>query len=108
MDQTMSSIAEPAGKEYLTERKNYQPVSPGRIVHYFAKTRGYTLAAVVTATQESLDPEGVAMGHVPPLSSADHVHLHVLTPGAQGDYQEFNVPFSDENEPGTWNWPARV
>jgi hypothetical protein len=78
----------------------------GRVVHYRAKTRGYTLPAIVTATADSLDPKGVELGHVPALSSATHVHLHVMTPGAQVQYQEFDVTQGDG--PGTWNWPPRA
>lgn len=78
----------------------------GRVVHYRARTRGYTLAAIVTATRASLDPEGVALGHVQALDSDDRVHLEVLTPGAKERYQEFNVAQGDG--PGQWNWPPRV
>jgi hypothetical protein len=78
----------------------------GRVVHYHAKTRGYVLPAIVTATRESLDPEGVARGDVPPLDADDCVHLEVMTCGAQGRYQEFNVEPGDG--PGQWSWPPRV
>ncbi|WP_100499361.1 HIT family protein [Geodermatophilus chilensis] len=78
----------------------------GRVVHYRAKTRGYVLPAIVTVSADSLDPTGVELGHIPPLSSDTHVHLHVMTAGAQVQYQEFDVPQGDG--PGTWNWPPRV
>lgn len=78
----------------------------GRVVHYRAKTRGYVLPAIVTATHDSLDPIGIERGHVLPLSSETHVHLHVMTSGAKENYQEFNVP--QGNGPGTWDWPPRA
>jgi hypothetical protein len=77
-----------------------------RAVIYRARTRGYPLAATVTAVQATLDAEGVARGDVPALSSPMHVHLHVMTPGAQIAYQEFDVPYGDG--PGEWSWPPRV
>jgi len=83
-----------------------QQPSVGRVVHYRARTRGYVLAAIVTATKSSLDPEGVARGDVPALEEDTAVHLEVLTPGAQERYQEFNVALGDG--PGQWSWPARV
>lgn len=88
----------------VTEKLFPKP-TVGRIVHYRAKTRGYVLPAIVTATFASLDSDGVAMGHVPALDSDEHVHLHVLTPGAQVAYQEYNVAPGDE--PGQWSWPPR-
>jgi hypothetical protein len=88
----------------MSEKLNQKP-TVGRIVHYRAKTRGYTLPAIVTATAGSLDPDGIAMGHIPALDSEEHVHLHVFTAGAQVGYQEFNVAPGDE--PGQWSWPAR-
>ena len=77
----------------------------GRIVRYRAKTRGYMLAAIVTADINTLDPEGVARGDIPSLINDEHVHLHVFTPGGQVGYQEFNV--APGNEPGQWSWPPR-
>lgn len=92
-------------------------VTPGRIVHYYAKTRGYLVPAIVTATVESLDARGVELGHVPPLSSPDHVHLEVLTPGKLARYQEFNVPLASDEDvksglawrlKGRWSWPELI
>jgi hypothetical protein len=89
--------------------------SIGRVVWYRSRTGRYTVPAIITATTETLAPEGVEAGHVPALSSPTHVHLHVLTPGKPGPrataedfvgrkdapvsenvgggYQEFDVPF---------------
>lgn len=78
----------------------------GRIVIYRAKTRGYPLPAVVTATRDTLDPIGLELGDVPPLEDDTTVHLHVMTPGDQGSYTEHQVPQGDG--PGTWSWPERV
>ncbi|HEX7246433.1 MAG TPA: hypothetical protein VF245_12810 [Solirubrobacterales bacterium] len=98
----------------------------GRMVVYRSKTGSYDLPAVVTATQLSLDPKGVELGHVPELSGTDRVHLTVFTCGKQGtaregnavnneaaggSYQEFDIPQhveGDEIAPGSWRWPERV
>jgi hypothetical protein len=105
----------------------------GRIVIYRSRTGDYDVPAIVTATQDSLNPKGVELGHVPALSSDAHVHLTVLTPGKPGKrrdaddflvesphgrsenvagcYQEWDIePLHDGEEPrpGTWRWPERV
>jgi hypothetical protein len=110
----------------------------GRVVHYRSKTGRYTLAADVIGTVNSLAPEGVAAGFVPALSTSEHVHLLVKTPGLPGNrlpdtdpaitadpkggtYVEHNIPFWDpaslvkdeawspEDQPaGSWTWPPRV
>lgn len=106
----------------------------GRAVTYRSKTGSYDLPAVVTATIATLDPTGVELGHVPPLTAADHVHLTVFTCGKQGtsregnpvnneaaggSYQEFDIPqfvvpelgaedAAVEIPAGTWRWPERV
>lgn len=105
-------MMQPQGpSEQMVDAQTGLPVSGpmptvGRIVHYRAKTRGYVLPAVVTATFASLDPEGVRRGDVPALTDGGrHVHLHVMTCGAQMQYQEFDVP--QGNGPGEWNWPPR-
>lgn len=74
----------------------------GDTVAYRSRRSPYWLAAIVTATVDTLWDEGVAAGHVPALSSPSHVHLHVLTPGADGSYQEHDVPYSAGGEGGTW------
>lgn len=105
-----------------------------RAVVYRSKTGKYDLPAVVTATVDTLDPAGVAAGHVPELTAANRVHLTVFTCGKQGtaregnevnneaaggSYQEFNIPQFVEPETGaedeaveivagTWRWPKRV
>lgn len=105
----------------------------GRIVTYRSKTGSYDLPAIVTATTATLDPKGVELGHVPPLSSDEHVHLTVFTCGkrgtaregnevngeaAGGSYQEWDVVHgligetatgeAIEPPPGSWRWPERV
>lgn len=105
----------------------------GRIVIYRSRTGSYSVPAIVTATQATLNPDGVAAGHVPALSSIGHVHLTVFTPGqpglrtgagdflvesehgrsenVAGCYQEWDVPFDaliGEPQPGSWHWPPRA
>lgn len=107
------------------------PISVGRVVIYRSRTGDYAVPALVNCTTETLYQPGVDAGHVPPLSSAEHVHLTVFTPGKPGKrrdasdfkvesaygrsenvagcYQEWDVPFSETGyEPGTWSWPKRV
>ncbi|TDD11858.1 hypothetical protein [Nonomuraea diastatica] len=77
----------------------------GRIVRYRGKQGLHAVrAAIVTADVDTLDPEGVRVGAVPPLDSPFHVHLWVFTPGARGGFHEYNVPPGDP--PGTWHWPV--
>lgn len=101
----------------------------GRIVTYRSKTGAYDLPAIITATEKTLDPEGVRLGHVPNLTRYNAVHLTVFTCGKQGtaregnevnptigggSYQEFDIPQAEELDideppaPGTWRWPERV
>ena len=104
----------------------------GRVVIYRSKTGSYDLPAIVNCTVATLDPAGVAAGHVPELTNPARVHLTVFTCGKQGtaregnevnneaaggSYQEFNIPqfvAPAEGEPpqepvaGTWRWPERV
>lgn len=84
--------------------------SIGRIVVFRSRRGNYSMPAVVTATTETLWPEGIERGDVPALSSSMHVHLHVFTPGAAESYPEHNVPFDDatdygEAAPRSWSWP---
>lgn len=104
----------------------------GRIVIYRSRTGDYDVPAIVTATVDTLNPKGVELGHIPALSSPDHVHLTCFTAGkpgmrrgaedfkvesehgrsenVSGCYQEWDIPWLPEGEeiaPGTWRWPAR-
>lgn len=76
----------------------------GQTVAYVSRTGEYELPALVTMTRESQFTPGIEKGAVPALSSERHVHLHVFTPGRQGSYQEFNVPFGEEDTPRSWHW----
>lgn len=101
----------------------------GRIVIYRSRTGDYSVPAIVTATQETLNLKGVELGHVPGLYSASHVHLTVFTPGkpgmrrgaddfkiesqhersenVAGCYQEWDIPFDPNGQmPGSWSWPV--
>lgn len=99
----------------------------GRIVIYRSRTGDYDVPAIITATQDTLNPRGVTLGHVPDLSGSLCVHLTVFTPGkpgmrrgaddflvesehgrsenVAGCYQEWDIPMSDNPQPGTWRWP---
>lgn len=105
----------------------------GRIVIYRSRTGDYDVPAIVTATTDTLNPKGVELGHVPPLSGPDHVHLTCFTAGTPGMrrgaqdflvesahprsenvagcYQEWNIPPVDlpplgevPPEPGPGTW----
>jgi len=110
----------------------------GRIVIFRSRTGNYDVPAIVTATLQTLSPKGVELGNVPMLSSPEHVHLTVLTPGkpglrrgaedfkvesphgrsenVAGCYQEWDIPrwrSSLEHDPsqptpGSWRWPEVV
>ena len=56
----------------------------GRIVIYRSRTGDYDVPAIVTATMASLNRKGVEQGYVPDLSSDEHVHLTVFSPGMPG------------------------
>lgn len=101
----------------------------GRIVIYRSRTGRYDVPAIVTAVESTLNPEGVAAGHVPALTSPTHVHLTVFTPGrpgmrgeatdfesesahgrsenVAGCYQEWDIAFDQAGAAGTWRWPER-
>lgn len=57
-------------------------------------------AAVVTCTTAEVVP-GTELA---PLDSDTHAHLYVFTPSEVGGFPEFNVPYSEGGEPGTWSW----
>jgi hypothetical protein len=100
----------------------------GRVVWYRSRTGKYTVPAIITATQESLYEGGVAAGMVPALSSDDHVHLTVFTPGMPGNretaddfkvesphgrgenvagcYQEWDVPLATPGYEVLSDWAA--
>lgn len=104
----------------------------GRVVHYRSRTGPYTLAAIVSATTDTLYRLGVEEGNVPDLDDEMHVHLTVFTPGvagrrnsttseaeaaamrqrstpAGGSYQEWNVGHDATGQTGgTWMWPPLV
>ena len=81
----------------------------GRIVIYRSRTGSYDVPAIVTATTETLNPKGVEFFHatngekgVPPLSSDQHVHLTVFTPGlpgyrAEGLRGELDTPLAERD-----------
>jgi hypothetical protein len=101
-----------------------------RMVVYRSRTGGYDVPAVVNCTEDSISEEGVELGHVPPLTGKDHVHLTVFTPGKPGTaregnevneaqtsgcYQEWDIPpwtgaeeKGEVPEPGTWRFPVRI
>lgn len=87
----------------------------GRIVIFRSRTGKYEVPAIVTATGETLAPEGVAAFEasggekgVPPLTGEQHVHLTVLTPGLpgqRGSAEDFEVQSAhpvQENVGGTY------
>lgn len=104
----------------------------GRIVTYRSRTGDYDVPAIITTTQETLNPKGVELGHIPALSGSMNVHLTCFTAGkpgmrrgaedfkvesahprsenVAGCYQEWDIPFEAEDfqTPGCWRWPARV
>ena len=66
----------------------------GRIVVYRSRTGDYDCPAIVTATTATLNSKGVELGHIPALSSGEHVHLTVLTagkPGLRAGAEDFKV-----------------
>jgi hypothetical protein len=56
-------------------------------------------AAIVTCTKAEVVP-GTELA---PLDSDTHAHLFVFTPSEVGGFPEFNVPYSEGGEPGTWS-----
>lgn len=96
----------------------------GQIVVYRSKTGAYDVPAIVNCTTDTISEKGVELGHVPPLSGNQCVHLTVFTPGrpgtaregnqvnraqTSGTYQEWDVhladtAFSDDGEPQPGSW----
>ncbi len=71
-----------------TEEPETVPLLPihrlGQTVWFRSRTGAWTVPAIITATVDSLHRGNVEAGHIPDLSSPDHVHLTVLTPGKPG------------------------
>ena len=101
----------------------------GRIVHYVSRTGTYEVPAIINCTWGTIYRPGVDGGFVPDLTTTEHVHLTVMTPGkpgkrvsatdfvvpskfpisenVAGTYQEWDVPHDENRLPGTWHWPER-
>lgn len=101
----------------------------GDIVTYVSRTGNYVVPAIVNCTTETIHPPGVAAGFVWPLSSSEHVHLTVFSPGrpgmrtaggsgpadfvnpstypisenVSGCYQEWDIAFDPDGGAGTWH-----
>jgi len=106
------------------------PPSVGQIVLYRSRTGKYTVPAIITATSNTLNQDGVDAGHVPPLTADGNVHLTVFTPGkpgmrgpakdfiapspypvsenVAGCYQEWDIALGSEYEAGTYFHPVGV
>lgn len=87
--------------------------SLGDVVLYRGKQGVLAMrAAIVTGTVESLDPINVDVGNVRALTSDEHVHLWVFTPGESGGFAEFDVPRGEPVDgcipPGSWRLPPSV
>jgi hypothetical protein len=70
------------------------PPMLGRTVTYRSRTGKYDVPAIITATIDTLSPEGVAAGGTKPITGRDRVHLTVFTPGLPGkraDAKDFEV-----------------
>jgi hypothetical protein len=106
----------------------------GDRVIYRSRTGDYDVPAIVNCTVDTINPEGVELGHVPALSGDYCVHLTVLTPGkpgmrreatdfktesphgrsenVAGTYQEWDVAYNhdgnDEPAPGSWRWSGAL
>lgn len=97
--------------------------SIGRIVTYHSKVGdGIVSPAIVLRTRDTTNldvierwgpsPDGTLSGKgrpdalVPEL--ADDFTVDLLVHGLGGDYREYHIPFSEDEGPGTWSWPARV
>lgn len=133
-EQDSSSVILKTAEPILQTPK--QSISIGRIVSYRSRTGNYTVPAIVNCTTDSIYQPGVEAGFVPPLSSHNHVHLTVFTPGTPGMrteagtqpgaenfvvespypisenvagcYQEWDIDYDENGGPGTWSWPSRM
>lgn len=115
-------------KPHTTKEDHMEYPTIGRIIIYRSRTGNYDVPAIINATQDTLYLPGVEGGYVPDLDSPEHVHLTVFTPGkpglrsqddfkvesdepvsenVAGCYQEWNIPFGPQADPGTWRWPVR-
>lgn len=69
-------------------RPDIMPISAtpplGMSVIYRSRTGDYDVPAIVTATVDTLNPEGVEAGHIPALSEPHCVHLTCFTAGKPG------------------------
>lgn len=90
----------PKDHEALAKGQKRQVPSVGRMVHYFAYgtpggefPQGVARCAFITEVDEPGNPEST-------------VGVCVLNPS--GLFFNRQVPFSVENKPGCWNWPAYV
>jgi hypothetical protein len=117
----------------LSEHLSTRKPTIGRIVIYRSRTGNYDVPAIVSATTETLFVENVESGMIPGLSSDEHVHLTVFSPGPYGrrveatdfkvesehgrnenmggSYTEWNIAHAElvdgeEPMPGTWRWPT--
>jgi hypothetical protein len=84
----------------------------GDIVHYREPDHPTVVrAAIVIATQDTIDPAGSPVPTDPPLSDPENVHLRVLTPTDKGDYTVHDVRHQDRHiapAPGCWGFPERT
>lgn len=85
---------------FVSNREEPHMQSPTicRMVVYRSRTGDYDVPAVINCTQDTLSEKGVEAGHVPALSSPDHVHLTVFTPGKPGMRRQPDA-FEPENLP---------
>lgn len=81
----------------------------GETVIYRSRTGDYDVPAIITATVDTLNAKGVEAGHIPGLTSHNHVHLTCLTagkPGMRRDAEDFKTEESphgrSENVSGTY------
>jgi hypothetical protein len=97
-----------------------KPPKLSKSVIYRSRTGSYSVPAIINCNVDSIDPEGVRLGHVPALTEFDAVHLTVFTPGRPGTtrggmqvtsqnvagcYQEWDIPYDRTGrKPGSWKY----